>query len=112
VKLKKILMLSLIVGMSYASECQIMTSPINLNKMVFGDSSWYAVTIPIVEPKTYKYTSFVDAYDRFDRKARNVIKEVICKKNKWDGVVNYKVKWQQTKNTYIFVATFDAFAKK
>ena len=94
------------------AECKIMTSPIDLSKMTFGDSSYYLSIVPIVAGKTYKYTSFFDAYQEFDASARKYIKKNVCTKNKWDGVVNYKIQWQQTDKMYNFTATYDAFGNK
>ncbi len=97
---------------SFAQECKIMTSLIDLSKMTFGYSSYYIQTVPIVTGKTYKYTSFFDAYQDFDTSAKQSIRDSACKKNKWDGVVNYNIQWQQTDKMYNFTATFDAYSNK
>lgn len=97
---------------SAASECKIITSPIDLDTMTFGYSNWNAQTTPIVTTTDFKYTSFVDAYKEFDDSLRAYIRETVCTKNKWDGVANYKIQWQQTDKTYNFTATYDAFSNK
>ena len=105
--------LLLIYGVNtFANDCKIMTSPIDLTKMRLGYTNWRARTLPIVSTKDYKYTSFIDAYSDFDESTVKYIKEIVCKKNKWDGVENYQIEWQQTKDTYNFVATYDVFANK
>jgi len=96
----------------YAGDCQIITSPLDVKEMRFGYSNWNAMTIPIVTTKDFKYTSFVDAYSEFDTSTRKYIKETVCKKQKWDGVTNYKIEWQETDKKYNFIATFDTFANK
>jgi len=96
----------------HAQECTIMTSPIDLSKMRFGYSSWYVQTAPIVSGKDFKFTSFVDAYSDFDKKFTQYIQETVCEKGKWDGVANYKITWQQTKNSYNFVGTYDAYSNQ
>jgi len=95
-----------------AKECTIMTSPIDLTKMNFGYASYYISTVPIVTSETFKYTSFFDAYQDFESLAKNWIKDNACEKNKWDGVTNYKIQWQQTDKQYNFTASFDAFSYK
>lgn len=111
--LKILIALSIIFGVnSFAKECTIMTSPIDLSKMDFGYSSYYIQTVPIVTSKTFKYTSFFDAYQDFDKNAKKAIRESACKKNKWDGVSNYKIIWQQTDKMYNFTATFDAYSNQ
>ncbi len=99
-------------AMALAGECSIITSPLDFSTMRFGYSSWYSQTRPVVEVKTMKVTNFVDAYSEFDELFTQNIKDVVCTKNKWDGVANYKITWQRTENGYIFVGTFDAFAYK
>jgi len=96
----------------FANNCKIMTSPLDLSQMNFGYTNWYSSTVPIVATKTFKYTSFIDAYNNFDKDFTELIKKDVCKKNKWAGVANYKIQWQQTKNTYIFVGTYDVFDDK
>ena len=77
----KKLLLAVLASLSFAGECQIITSPIDYNKMNFGYSSWLSMNIPIVSVKeNFKFTSFVDAYDRFDKEVRTHIRDVVCKK--------------------------------
>lgn len=110
----KLLMLALIMHSSsvFAQDCKIMTSPIDLSKMDFGYSNYYLSIVPIVESKTFTYKSFFDAYQEFDASAKKWIRDNVCTKNKWDGVTNYKIQWQQTDKMYNFTATYDAFANK
>ncbi len=113
ISLKLLLTLSIILGTnSFAKDCKIMTSPIDLSNMNFGYSSYYISTVPIVTGKTYKYTSFFDAYQDFDKTTKKWIKDNACTKNKWDGVANYKIQWQQTDKMYNFTATYDTFGNK
>ena len=102
----------LLITNSLLADCKIMTSPINLSKMTFVDSGYYLAVVPIVSSKTYKYTSFFNAYQDFDMSVRKYINQTICIKNKYNGVVNYKIQWQQTDKTYNFTATFDLFVNK
>jgi hypothetical protein len=97
---------------SVATECKIITSPFDSSTMTFGYSNWNAQTIPIITSSDFKYTSFVDAYKEFDSSLRSYLKETVCKKNKWDGVANYKIQWQQTEKTYNFTASYDTFSNK
>jgi len=97
---------------SFAKDCKIMTSPINLSKMTFAGSSYYLQTTPIVAGKTFKYTSFFDAYQEFENNTRKWFKDTICKEKGLDGVANYKIQWQQTDKAYNFTATFDAYENK
>jgi hypothetical protein len=97
---------------SFAKECNIMTSPIDLSTMKFAGSSYYLQTVPIVTAKTFKYTSFFDAYQEFEKNARQWFKDVVCKEKGLDGVANYKIQWQQTDKMYNFTATFDAYENK
>jgi|GEM_PF-1873678 len=97
---------------SVASECKIITSPLDMPTMTFVYSNWYAQSTPTITASDYQYTSFVDAYKEFDEKLRNHIKETVCKKNHFDGVANYKIQWQQTEKVYDFTATYDVFSDK
>ncbi|QOP45660.1 hypothetical protein [Sulfurimonas paralvinellae] len=97
---------------SFAKDCNIMTSPIDLSRMTFAGSSYYLQTIPIVAGKTFKYTSFFDAYQEFEKNTRKWFKDTICKEKGLDGVANYKIQWQQTDKMYYFTATFDAYENK
>jgi len=110
--MKLIIGLLLTINFLFAAECKLMTSQLNLNNMELGYSSWYGRTIPIVTSETYKYTDFLTAYSEFDVYVRDKIREDVCKKNGWNGVANFKITWQQTKDTYNLIATFDAFAYK
>ena len=93
-------------------ECKIMTSPLDTKTMRLGYTNWQTQVTPIVNTKDFKYKSFVDAYSEFDASVSKSVKETVCKKNGWTGVANYKIEWQQTDKTYIFVATYDAYADK
>lgn len=112
--------LKIIIGMvimsfttqSMAAECKIITSPLDMATMSFGYSNWNARTTPIVTSSDFKYTSFVDAYQEFDDSIRHYLRDTVCKKNKWDGVANYKIQWQQTDKAYNFTATYDTFSNK
>lgn len=111
--MKKILLtLCFLVSFSFASDCQIITSPLDTKSMTFGYSNWQGLIVPIVDGETFKYTDFLTAYERFDNSVRQNIKEAVCKKSGWDGVVNYKIQWQQTDKKYNMIATYDAFAYK
>lgn len=110
--IKCLLPIMVINSVSFASDCKIMTSPIDLSTMRLGYTNWYAQTRPIVEGKTFKYVGFTDAYSEFDEKFTKIIKEKVCKENKWAGVANYKIEWQQTKDAYNFVGTYDTFGNK
>ena len=94
------------------AECKIMTSPLDMKTMRLGYTNWQTQVTPIVNTTTFKYKSFVDAYSEFDASVSKSIKKTVCKKNGWSGVANYKIEWQQTDKTYIFVATYDAYADK
>lgn len=115
-KIKAFIIISLAImsftTQSVATECKIITSPLDMTTMNFGYSTWNAQTTPIVTSSTYKYTSFVDAYKEFDNSLRAYLKETVCEKNKWDGVANYKIQWQQTDKSYNFTATYDTFSNK
>ena len=93
--------------------CKMMTSPLDVKTMRLGYTNWQTQVIPIVDINdNFKYKSFVDAYSEFDTSVTKSIKETVCKKNGWNGVANYKIEWQQTEKTYVFVATYDAYADK
>ncbi len=94
------------------AECSIMTSPLDPASMRLGYAGWNARTVPIVNTKTFEYTALIDAYKEFDQSIIAHIKESICKKNKWNGVANYKITWQETDKLYHFIATYDAYAVK
>jgi len=111
--LKILIAMLIVIGTnSFAKDCTIMTSPINLSKMTFAGSSYYLQTIAIVTGRTLKYTSFFDAYQEFENNTRNWFKDTICKEKGLDGVANYKIQWQQTDKAYNFTATFDAYENK
>lgn len=111
--MKKIILgLICLVSFSFAEKCEIMTSPIDLNKMRVGFSTWQGQTIPIVDGKTFKYTDFLDAYSEFYNNMEKKANETICKKNGWDGIANFKIEWQQTDKIYNFILTGDVFTYK
>ena len=104
--------IGLLSSVVFAKDCLIVTSS-KINKQVnLGGSSWNVRTTAIVSGKDYKYTSFADAYSDADKEIKAYIKENICKKNGWNGVLNYELKWQVTEKTYNFVATYDYFEYK
>lgn len=111
--MKKVLMiLFFMVSFGFSNECKIITSPLDLNNMSFGYSSWQGQTQPIVNGETFKYTGFLTAYQDFDKYVNKQIQDIVCKKNGWNGVVNYKIQWQQTDKMYNFIATYDTFSYK
>ena len=109
---KYMLLLASIITLSFTKDCHIMNSPIDLNKMNFGYQNWHSRVVPIVGGKDFKYTSFSDAYKEYEKSVYDSIKESVCKNNGWDGVVSYKIDWQQTDKTYNFIATYDTFQYK
>jgi len=104
----KIVTGSLILGLNInLLACEIMSSQVDKKMLKEIRSSWQGQTIPIVDSKTYKYTSFLTAYQSFDEDMRKSFKDTVCKKNGWSGVSNYKVTWDIGDKTYTFIATYD-----
>jgi len=97
---------------SYADECKIMTSPLDIPTMRLGYTNWHSQTVPLYVLKTDKYTTFGEAYQDFDESITEQIKTTVCTKQKWDGVANYKIEWQTTKDSHFFIATYDVYANK
>ena len=107
---KKFTVSSLIIGLSISSlsaACEISKSPVDRGLLKEIRSSWQGRTVPIVHPKTFKYTDFLDAYSSYDKKMRTMFKEDVCKKNKWSGVANYNLEWNISDKRYSFIATYD-----
>ena len=106
----KIIVSVMLVGIStnlMANSCEIFTSPVDRVLLKEIQSSWNGRTVPIINPKTHKYTGFLEAYTSFDNSMKSMFKKESCSKEKWSGVANYKIAWNIGKSEYSFIATYD-----
>ncbi len=72
---------------------------------------WYYNEIEISQKNLTKLT-FSQAFLQNDTEVKSYIKNIICQKLNWHGVVNYNLKWQVTDDNYFFTVSFDAFKYK
>ncbi len=104
--MKKIIFFIIINSLLFS--CEIHTSPPDYNIMKLApQDGWFYNVIPIEEKGKIK--KFEEAFKDNDYAIKEYIKDTLCKKLKWDGVVNYNLKWQITPTNYVFIVTFDAF---
>jgi len=105
-------LITILFFISISFGCEIHTSPPNLNTMILApQDGWYYNEINIFQKNLTKI-SFAEAFLQNDKAVKNYIKDVLCKKLNWQGVVNYNLKWQITDNSYFFTVSFDAFKYK
>ena len=109
---KFLILLSLLSVSILAKDCLIVTSPVDFTAMQASSTASKVAEIASQDLKTFKYKSFTDAYNEFNKETKAYITKEVCEKNNWDGAANYTITWQQTKDLYFFVATFDPFAFK
>ena len=92
--------------------CEIHTSQPNLNTMLLApQDGWYYNEIEKLQ-KDMTTISFSEAFLQNDKAVKSYIKNTLCQKLNWHGVVNYNLKWQITEDSYFFTVTFDAFKYK
>lgn len=89
----------------------VLTSQPDYNVMALVTSNYTLYQSPIVEPKTFKYTSYFDAYGKFDKYVMDSIKNAANQSN-YDGVCNYQTKVIITDKMYYFEATYDFWRYK
>lgn len=112
-----ILLTSLILSTSLFSKqttpIWVRTTPPDYNKMIIVDTS--ASTTTILKTKKVngkkQYVTFTEAYSEFHKKSLATIKSFI-KKNNFDGVCNWKISFEVTKDGYYFLSTYDAYVYK
>lgn len=92
--------------------CEIHTSQPNYNTMVLASQDGWYYNVIKRYGKRMKQKSFAEAFVDNDRDVKRYIKNTICAKLNWNGVVNYNLKWQITNDEYIFTVSFDAFKYK
>ncbi|XOB63892.1 hypothetical protein ACMC5R_07275 [Deferribacteres bacterium DY0037] len=114
--MKKLVLISLFFSLSlvcFAAEKKavIITSQPNYSKMKLLTYSIKYSQVPIVDPKTFKYISFVEAYNDFFMDIKN---ELDRESNQYemDGVCNFEIKFDVTDKTYFFSASYDYFKYK
>lgn len=88
--------------------CKILTSQPNHNTMVLVANDSFAAGIPMVDGKTHKFKGFAAAYKDFDSACQKYIREQ-CEKDRFRGVVNYRINYTISAKMYYFSAQFDYF---
>ena len=109
-KISLILLIAFIfISSAQSKECKMLTSPPNYSTMKPVVAEGYYMTTPTIQPKTFKYTSFMDAYKLFYSSLQTEIHKKCKKYKKLKGVVNLKIQHSVSKNWYNFIATYDVY---
>lgn len=91
-----------------SKQCNMFTSQPDYKTMTLmvGDGVWQ--NIAIVDGKTFKYTSFADAYEEFYSNVQKSIQKN-CDRYDTKGVVNLKINFATTDKQYLFSAQYDYY---
>lgn len=96
-----------------ANPVWIRTSGPDYTKMTVVDTS--ASTTTILKTKKVngksEYVTFTDAFTDYHKRNVATIRQYLDK-NKYDGVCNFKITFNVTKDGYYFLSTYDAYVYK